>query len=74
MFYDMDMLKTAFETERKLLTFYSDIYSAGDPIVQQVILDFIEIQRKAVGDYGDLISRLEIVKDDTCGLIIFDIS
>jgi ferritin len=68
----MDMLKTAFETEKKLLTFYSDIYMAGDPIVQQVILDFIEIQRKAVGEYGDLISRLEIVKDDTCGLIIFD--
>jgi hypothetical protein len=31
-----------------------------------------EIQRKAVGEYGDLIARLEIIKDDPCGFIIFD--
>ncbi len=68
----MAMLKMAFDTEKKLLTFYSGIYSAGDPIVQQFVLELIEIQRKAVGGYGDLIARLEIIKDDPCGLIIFD--
>ena len=68
----MEMLKQAFETEKKLLMFYTGIYSMGDPVVQQAILEFIEIQRKAVGEYGDLIARLEIIKDDPCGFIIFD--
>jgi ferritin len=44
----------------------------NDPISQQILLEFIEIQRKAVGEYGDLIARLEIIKDDPCGFIIFD--
>lgn len=68
----MDMLKLAYDTEQKLLTFYSDIYKMNDPVVQEIVLDFIKIQRTSVGEYGDLIARLEIVKDDTCGLIIFD--
>ena len=62
----------AFETEKELLDLYVGIYKENDPIVQEVILDFIKIQRKAVGEYGDLLARLEIIKDDPCGLLIFD--
>jgi ferritin len=66
------MLNMALDTEKKLLTFYSGLYSSSDPVAQQFLLGLIEIQRKAVGEYGDLIARLEIIKDDPCGLIIFD--
>jgi ferritin len=39
---------------------------------QQFLLQFLETQRKSVGEYGDLLSRLAIVADDKCGLIIID--
>jgi ferritin len=39
---------------------------------QQFLLQFLELQRKSVGEYGDLMSRLMIVKGDRCGLIIID--
>jgi ferritin len=68
----MTSLTSAFEMENELLNFYVEIFKMNDPISQQILLEFIEIQRKAVGEYGDLIARLEIIKDDPCGFIIFD--
>lgn len=68
----MDSLTAAFEMENELLNFYVEIYRMNDPISQEVVLNFIKIQRKAVGEYADLIARLEIIKDDPCGLLIFD--
>jgi ferritin len=67
-----DAFELAFETEKDLLNLYVGIYKENDPIVQEIILDFIKIQRKAVGEYGDLLARLSIIKDDPCGLLIFD--
>jgi ferritin len=67
-----DALAIALESEIDLLNFYSDFYKKADPICQEILLDFIKIQRKAVGEYGDLMARYEILKDDTCGFIIFD--
>ena len=68
----MAALESSFNMERDLLDLYVDIYKMNDPVSQQILLEFIEIQRKAVGEYGDLIARLEIIKDDPCGFIIFD--
>lgn len=68
----MASFKSAFDMERDLLNLYVDIYKMNDPITQEVVLGFIKIQRKAVGEYADLIARLEIIKDDPCGLLIFD--
>lgn len=68
----MGALQMAYDQEVELLNFYSDFYKMADPTCQQILLDFIEIQRKAAGEYGDLIARLEIIKDDPCGFIIFD--
>ena len=68
----MGVLTMAYEQELELLNFYSDFYKTGEPVCQQILLEFIEIQRKAVGEYGDLIARLEIIKDDPCGLLMFD--
>jgi ferritin len=57
-------LNLAYETEKVLLYQYVEIYEQvedemEDCITAQFLLKFIKIQRKAVGEYGDLISRLE---------------
>jgi ferritin len=68
----MGVLTMAYEQEVELMNFYRDFYKSADPVCQQILLKFIEIQRKASGEYGDLIARLEIIKDDPCGLLMFD--
>ena len=57
-----DALRIAYETELSLLNQYVEFYEMcedeqmEDCTTAQFILQFIEIQRKAVGEYGDLIS------------------
>jgi ferritin len=68
----MGALTMAYDQEVELMNFYSEFYKTGEPVCQQILLEFIEIQRKASGEYGDLIARLEIIKDDPCGLLMFD--
>jgi ferritin len=41
-------------------------------ITQQFLLQFLEIQRKSVGEYGDLLTRLKIVQDDAAGQLMID--
>lgn len=68
----MGALTMAYEQEVELMNFYSDFYKMADPVCQEILLDFIGIQRKAAGEYGDLIARLEIIKEDPCGFLMFD--
>lgn len=68
----MGALQMAYDQEVELLNFYTEFYKMADPTCQEVLLGFIKIQRTASGEYADLIARLEIIKDDPCGLLIFD--
>lgn len=57
-------LELAYSTELMLLNQYRDIYEEvedemKDCVTAGFLLTFLEIQRKAVGEYGDLISRFE---------------
>lgn len=57
-------LNLAYDTERTLLMQYQEVYESveeemKDCITAQFLLKFLEIQVKAVGMYGDLISRFE---------------
>lgn len=74
-----DALEAAYKTESDVLAMYSDAYramdddeGADDPVTRQFLLQFLEIQRKAVGAYGDLISRLDRTNDDECGILLID--
>lgn len=63
-------LQIAYDTERALLFQYQEIYESveddmSDCITAQFLLQFLEIQRKAVGEFGDLISRFEKNPSDT---------
>jgi len=67
-------LQIAYDTELALQTDYSTWYaqSVVDPVTQQHLLQFLEIQRKSVGEYGDWLARIDRAAGDPCGVLIID--
>lgn len=66
-------LETAYDIELDVYRQYSKFYTTeNDPVVKQFLLQFLEIQRKAVGAYGDLLARLEIAGGDKAAQLIID--
>lgn len=55
-------LMMAYDFELKLMKqyqeFYEDAEEAGDCVTSTFLIDFMQLQRKSVGEFGDLISRL----------------
>lgn len=69
----MDSLELGYETEVQLMRDYEKWYRECKCVItQQFLLQFLETQRKSVGEYGDLLSRLSLVGDDKCGLLLID--
>lgn len=77
-----DALQIAFDTERELMDRYVDWYSESDPVTQQFLLQFLERQRKSVGEYGDWLARMDRAMEpaeadepaefDPCAVLIID--
>lgn len=67
-----DALELAYDTELALQDSYAQWFGQVDVITQQHLLQFLEIQRKSVGEYGDLIARLDLVEGDACGVLLID--
>ena len=67
-----DALLLAYDTELQLQADYARWFAAVDVVTQQHLLQFIEIQRKSVGEYADLITRLDRAGDDPCGILLID--
>lgn len=67
-----DALELAYDTELGLQENYADWFGRVDVVTQQHLWQFIEIQRKSVGEYGDLLARLELVDGDACGVLLID--
>lgn len=68
-----DALEAAYDAELSLEQDYTKWYKACPCVVtQQFLLQFLEIQRKAVGEYGDLLARLERCGTDAGAMIVFD--
>lgn len=67
-------IELAYNTELGLQDDYAAWHTdaAGDPVTQQHLLQFLDIQRRSVGEYGDLIARLDRADGDACGLLIID--
>lgn len=69
----MDALNVSYATEKSLMEFYQSFYEdaeeAGDCITSTFLIDFMQIQRKSVGEYGDLISRLSQNEEN---IFVFD--
>lgn len=69
-----DAVELAYETEMELYSNYKTWYAkaASDPAVQQFLLQFIEFQRTSVGEYGDLLARIQLVDQDKAGMLLID--
>lgn len=66
-----DALTLGYEAEIALGDKYANWYKKSlpaDPFAAQFLLQFLEIQRKSIGQYGDLLSRLNLGGD----LLVFD--
>lgn len=70
----LDAIETAYDTELQLKKDYSRWYSAcnKDPVTAQFLLQFLQIQRKSVGEFGDLLSRLKLAGEDRAALLAID--
>ena len=70
-----DAFALAMGRETDLLEFYRDMTKKLFPEYPEVFahfMEFVGIQVKAVGEYGDLLARIDAVADDKCGLLIID--
>jgi ferritin len=70
-----DAIISAYDAEVELGNRYAKWYSSllsADPFTAQFLLQYIERQRKSIGEYGDWISRIELAGDDQCAILIID--
>lgn len=68
-----DAIETAYDTELQLCEDYESGYQRCTSVVtQQFLLQFLEIQRKAVGEYGDMIARLDRAGTDNAAILMID--
>ena len=69
-----DAIETAYDTELQLEKDYIRWYSActKDPVTAEFLLQFLRGQRKSVGEYGDLLARLDLAGDDRAALLQID--
>lgn len=66
-------IEQAYKTEADVYADYKRFYDKeSDPVVKQFLLQFLEIQRKAVGIYGDLLARLEVAGTDKAAALLID--
>jgi len=62
------MLEHAYELELELLEYYEKLLDELPARFRNIILEMVDIQVKAVGEYADLIARLSLTDD----ILIFD--
>lgn len=69
-----DALKIAYETEVQLGKDYERWFKgcADAPMVQQALLQFLEIQRTSIGEYGDWLARLDRAGDNEAAILMID--
>ena len=67
-----DAIERAYKQEVDLGKKYTTWHGQVDPMTGQFLLQFLEIQRKSIGEYGDLLSRLEIADDNAAALLMID--
>jgi ferritin len=69
-----DALDIAYEIELDVYNQYKDFYEKAedeDVVVAQYLLQFLQIQRQAVGQYGDLLAKYKVA-EETKEILEFD--
>lgn len=70
-----EALEAALSAEMDLEKFYQNAYKKAfevDVTTAQFLLGFLEIQRKSIGEYGDILTRLARAADNPAALLIID--
>lgn len=68
-----DAIEIAYETELQLGHDYARWHDASaDATVKQHLLQFLEIQRKSVGEFGDLLARLDRAGANEAAILMID--
>jgi len=69
-----DALEIAYDTELQLGQDYERWFKAvaDQPMVQQFMLQFLDIQRTSIGEYGDLLTRLARAGQNEAGVLLID--
>ncbi len=68
-----EAIQLGYDTELALGQKYDAWYrTATSEMTRQHLLQFLEIQRKSIGEYGDWLARIERAAGDECGLLIID--
>lgn len=66
-------IQLGYDTELALGQKYEGWYrTATSEMTRQHLFQFLEIQRKSIGEYGDWLARIERAAGDECGIIIID--
>lgn len=70
-----DALGCSYEIEMDLLNQYKEFYNIAEekyPEIGQFLLQYLEIQRTSVGEYGDLIARYNRCNENAAAILEFD--
>jgi ferritin len=67
-----DALETAYDTEVELMRDYIRWSESSDAITRQFLLQFLEKQRKSVGEYGDWLAMMDRAGADNAALLMVD--
>lgn len=69
----VDAIALGYETELQLMRDYGKWYAECQCVfTRQFMLQFLEFQRKSVGEYADLLARLKLVEGDRAGTLLID--
>lgn len=69
-----DALEIGYEIETDVYNQYKEFYEKAvseDAVVAQYLLQFLQIQREAVGQYGDLLAKYKVA-EETKEILFFD--
>lgn len=71
-----DALTIGFETEKALGDDYNEWYKqafAEDVVTAQFLLQYIEHQRKSIGEFSDLLARLDRAGSNEAAILMIDV-
>jgi len=68
-------IKIAYDAEKAFLDFYKEFAKTigmESPEILQHLMEYLKIQRTTTGEYADILARIELAGNDTCGLLLID--
>ena len=68
----LEALTIAYKAEYQLGELYTKWWGLVSVPTKIHLQQYIEIQTSSIGEYGDWLARIDLVKDDPCGILLID--